>query len=41
VSDDDKTGEAAQESLISSVGTRKLLNPTTWGTLELEPSGGS
>lgn len=41
VSDDDKTGEAVQESLISSVNTRKLLNPTTWGTLELEPSGGS
>lgn len=41
VSDDDKAGEAVQESLISSVSTRKLLNPTTWGTLELEPSGAS
>jgi hypothetical protein len=41
VSDDDQSGEAVQESLISSVATRKLLNPTTWGTLELEPSGGS
>ncbi len=41
VSDDDQAGEAVQESLISSVSTRKLLNPTTWGTLELEPSGGS
>lgn len=41
VSDDDKTGQAVQESMISSVNTRKLLNPTTWGTLELEPSGGS
>jgi len=41
VSDDDKAGVAAQESLISSVSTRKLVNPTTWGTLELEPSGGS
>ncbi|HLB46361.1 MAG TPA: sugar-binding protein [Anaerolineales bacterium] len=36
-SDDDKTGVAEQESLISSVGTRKLLNPTTWGTLILDP----
>jgi len=41
VSDDDRSGEAAQESLLSSVSTRKLLNPTTWGTLGLEPSGGS
>ena len=41
VSDDDQTGEALQESLVSSVSSRKLLNPTTWGTLELEPSGGS
>ncbi|MEK7312229.1 MAG: sugar-binding protein, partial [Chloroflexota bacterium] len=36
-SDDDKTGVAEQESLISSVGTRKLPNPTTWGTLILDP----
>jgi hypothetical protein len=41
VSDDDQSGKAVQETLISSVSTRKLLNPTTWGTLELEPSGGS
>jgi hypothetical protein len=41
VSDDDQAGKAIQESLISSVSTRKLLDPTTWGTLELEPSGGS
>jgi hypothetical protein len=41
VSDDDQAGKAVQESLISSVSTRKLTNPTTWGTLELEPSGGS
>lgn len=41
VSDNDQAGKAVQESLISSVATRKLVNPTTWGTLELEPSGGS
>jgi hypothetical protein len=41
VSDDDQAGTAVQQSMVSSVGTRKLLNPTTWGTLVLAPSGGS
>jgi hypothetical protein len=41
VSDDDQAGTAVQQSMISTVATRKLLNPTTWGTLVLAPSGGS
>ena len=41
VSDDDQAGTAVQQSMISSVGTRKLLNPTSWGTLVLAPAGGS
>ncbi|MBM3122381.1 MAG: hypothetical protein FJZ97_09395 [Chloroflexi bacterium] len=41
VSDDDQAGTAVQQSMISSVASRKLLNPTTWGTLVLAPSGGS
>jgi len=35
VSDNDAVGVAAQHSMVSSVSTRKLLNPTTWGTLAL------
>jgi hypothetical protein len=35
LSDDDLAGKAAQQSMVSSVSTRKLLNPTTWGTLAL------
>jgi hypothetical protein len=35
ISDNDATGTAAQQSMVSSVSTRKLLNPTTWGTLAL------
>jgi len=35
ISDDDAAGIAAQQSMVSSVSTRKLLNPTTWGTLSL------
>ena len=38
ISDNDAAGTAAQQSMVSSVSTRKLLNPTTWGTLAL---GGS
>jgi hypothetical protein len=34
-SDNDLAGKAAQQSMVSSVATRKLLNPTTWGTLAL------
>ena len=42
VSDNDAAGTAAQQSLVSSVSTRTLIDPTTWGTLALEgPSGGS
>lgn len=35
ISDNDAAGTAAQQSMVSSVSTRKLLNPTTWGTLAL------
>jgi hypothetical protein len=35
VSDNDTEGTVAQQSMVSSVATRKLLNPTTWGTLAL------
>jgi hypothetical protein len=37
VSDNDTPGTAEQQSLISTVSTRKLTNPTTWGTLILDP----
>lgn len=37
VSDNDNGNAADQESLISSASTRKLANPTTWGTLILDP----
>ena len=36
-SDDDSPGTAQQQSMISSVVTRKLLDPTSWGTLQLDP----
>lgn len=39
VSDDDQAGSAAQQSLVSSVRTRVLTDPTTWGTLILANSG--
>lgn len=35
-SDNDSPGTTEQQSMISSVITRTLLNPTTWGTLRLE-----
>ncbi|MCX6072563.1 MAG: hypothetical protein NTU91_17205 [Chloroflexi bacterium] len=41
ISDDDQTDTAVQQSMTSSVATRKLLNPTTWGTLILAPGGAS
>jgi hypothetical protein len=41
ISDNDLTGTATQQSMVSSVGTRRLLNPTTWGTLVLQAPGGS
>jgi Carbohydrate family 9 binding domain-like len=39
VSDNDAAGTAAQQSMVSSVSTRTLLNPTTWGTLILVGGG--
>jgi hypothetical protein len=36
-SDNDIAATAEQQTMISSVSTRTLLNPTTWGTLELDP----
>jgi hypothetical protein len=41
LSDGDQAGTAVQQSMVSSVSTRKLANPTTWGTLVLTPSGAS
>lgn len=41
LSDDDQPGTAVQQSMVSSIATRKLLNPTTWGTLILAPGGAS
>ncbi|MGH2627140.1 MAG: sugar-binding protein, partial [Anaerolineales bacterium] len=36
LSDNDAQGAAAQQSLVSSVTTRTLLDPTSWGTLILQ-----
>ncbi|MEX0788470.1 MAG: sugar-binding protein [Anaerolineales bacterium] len=36
LSDDDTAGTTLQQTLVSSVSTRKLLDPTTWGTLILQ-----
>ena len=36
-SDDDAPGTAIQQSMSSSVATRKLLDPTSWGTVQLDP----
>jgi hypothetical protein len=41
ISDNDLAATATQQSMVSSVGTRRLTNPTTWGTLILEAPGGS
>jgi hypothetical protein len=35
VSDNDLIGTAIQQTMVSSVSTRVLTDPTTWGTLEL------
>jgi hypothetical protein len=35
-SDNDSPGTAEQQSLITTVSTRKLLDPTTWGALALD-----
>jgi hypothetical protein len=36
-SDDDAPGTAIQQIMTSSVVTRKLLDPTSWGTIQLDP----
>jgi hypothetical protein len=43
VSDNDKSGESAQQSIISNNSNRDLFDPTTWGDLVLtgEPSDGN
>jgi len=41
ISDNDLAGTATQQSMVSNVGTRRLTNPTTWGTLILQAPGGS
>ncbi|MBI3242964.1 MAG: hypothetical protein HYZ49_11790 [Chloroflexi bacterium] len=35
LSDNDNTAAAEQQSMVSTVNTRKLTDPTTWGTLVL------
>jgi hypothetical protein len=35
LSDNDQAGSALQQSMVSSVATRRLTNPATWGTLVL------
>ena len=35
VSDNDSTGTAQQQTMMSSIATRALLDPTTWGDLTL------
>ncbi len=37
ISDNDLAGQAVQQSMVSSVKSRTLTNPTTWGTLVLGP----
>ncbi|MDW8327075.1 MAG: sugar-binding protein, partial [Anaerolineales bacterium] len=36
-SDNDTPDTAEQQSMVSSVATRRLTDPTSWGTLELAP----
>jgi hypothetical protein len=38
LSDNDQAGTSVWESMVASVGTRTLTDPTTWGTLQLEAS---
>jgi hypothetical protein len=35
ISDNDRSGEAVQQSMVSNVPTRRLTDPTTWGDLTL------
>jgi hypothetical protein len=37
LSDNDRAGQALQQSMVSTVRGRMLTNPTTWGTLTLGP----
>lgn len=37
LSDNDSAGLALQQSMVSTIRTRKLTNPTTWGKLVLGP----
>lgn len=37
VSDNDSPDTAEQQTMVSSVATRRLTDPTSWGTLELGP----
>ncbi len=41
LSDNDAPGVSTWQSMVSSVSTRRLADPTTWGTLVLGPSAGS
>jgi Carbohydrate family 9 binding domain-like len=36
-SSNDNPGTAIQQSMVSSVATRKLFDPTSWGTVQLDP----
>lgn len=38
LSDNDQAGKSVWESMVASVGTRTLTDPTTWGTLKLNPA---
>jgi hypothetical protein len=38
LSDNDQVGRSVWESMVASVGTRTLTDPTTWGTLNLGPT---
>jgi len=40
LSDNDNAGSSIQQSMVSSVNTRLLSDPTTWGTLILEQAPG-
>jgi hypothetical protein len=35
ISDDDQLGTTTQQSMVSTISTRKLTDPTTWGDLTL------
>jgi hypothetical protein len=37
ISSNDSPGTAIQQSMVSSVATRQLVDPTSWGTVQLDP----